>query len=191
MKYFLNIFLTVGTLFSVCFAEDQTALPLVKVTIDKVVAAAESLRGESNRAERRIKLREIIDERFDFPEMAKRSLGANWLKLTPEQQTEFVNVFSQLLSKTYMNRVEEAKPGMISVNTEQLEFPRSIVKTKVSHEGQTFPIDYKLYSQNGAWKVYDVVIENIGLIANYRNEFSGTIRNDGFDALIIKLKDKL
>jgi len=172
-------------------ADDQPALPVVKDTINKVVAVAESLKGESNRSERRIKLREVINERFDFSEMAKRSLGANWLKLNPEQQTEFVDVFSKLLSKTYMNRVEEAKTGMITVDTEQLEFPRSIVKTKVTHKGQTFPIDYKLYSLNGVWKVYDVIIENIGLIANYRNEFSGTIRNDGFETLLARLREKL
>jgi phospholipid transport system substrate-binding protein len=166
------------------------AIEMIKQTVDEVVKIDQSLPGEANTSERRAKLRALIEPRFDFEEMAKRSLGAQWLERTPEEQTEFVRVFSDLLAHTYMARIEDVKPGMVKIESENLDFPRSVVKTQVTSNGDTFPIDYKLLNMNGHWRVYDVVIENIGLVANYRNEFAGIVRKEGFPGLMSRLREK-
>ena len=80
---------------------------------------------------------------------------------------------------------------MVKVESEQVEGPKAVVKTVVLSQGDTFPIDYKMMYRDNGWRVYDVVIENIGLVANYRNEFSGIIRKDKFSGLMEKLRAKV
>lgn len=160
-------------------------------TIDQIIKIASALPGDDKKTERRQKLRELINPKFNFGEMSKRSLGANWNDLTPQEQSEFTRVFSELLARTYLSKIETVKPGMVTVESEQVEAPRAVVKTKVVSKGDTFPIDYKLLLQNNSWQVYDVVIENIGLVANYRNEFSGIIRKEKFSGLMERLRKKV
>lgn len=162
----------------------------VKNTIDEIIKIVDSNSGAEKTSQRREKLRELINPVFDFEEMAKRSLGNNWKAATPEEQQEFTKVFSDLLAKTYLSKIETVKPGMVNVNSESVEQGRALVKTSVSHKGDTFPLDYKLQNESGSWKVYDVIIENIGLVANYRNEFAGIVRKDKISGLIQRLKDK-
>lgn len=175
-------------------AEEQAASPspksAVQVTIEQLVEAVEANPGDAALKARRTRLREIINPRFDFEEMAKRSLGTYWLTATPEQQKEFVSVFSNLLARTYLSKVESIQRDTVVIDSERIEYPKALVKTTVRHKGDTFPIDYKLVNQNGAWRVYDVLIENIGLVANYRNEFSGIIRKEKIEGLLIKLREK-
>lgn len=160
-------------------------------TIDQIIKIASALPGDDKKTERRQKLRELINPKFNFNEMSKRSLGANWTDLTPQEQADFTHVFSELLARTYLSKIETVKPGMVTVESEQVEAPRAIVKTTVISKGDTFPIDYKLMLQSGSWQVYDVVIENIGLVANYRNEFSGIIRKEKFSGLMDRLRKKV
>jgi len=160
-------------------------------TIDQIIKIASALPGDDKKTERRQKLRELINPKFNFGEMSKRSLGANWNDLTSQEQSEFTHVFSELLARTYLSKIETVKPGMVTVESEQVEAPRAVVKTKVVSKGDTFPIDYKLLLQNNSWQVYDVVIENIGLVANYRNEFSGIIRKEKFSGLMERLRKKV
>ena len=122
--------------------------------------------------------------------MAKRSLGTEWNNCTEVQKKDFIDVFSELLSKTYMSKVESVKQDTIKVIGNDTKETKALVKTTVKYNDDFFPLDYKLIKTTD-WKVYDVTIENIGLVANYRNEFAGIIRKDGIDGLIVKLKDKL
>ena len=168
----------------------RSALSEVQDTIDRVVEIAESLPGDANLKERRVKLREVINPRFDFAEMSKRSLGTNWAKCTPEEQVEFVSVFSELLARTYLSKIETVKKGMVKIDSEKVELPKALVRTLVTSKGDVFPIEYRVVYEAPSWKVYDVVIENIGLVANYRNEFAGIVRKDGIPGLLEKLKAK-
>ena len=162
----------------------------VEAVIDEVVRIAQIFPGDENTAKRRAELRQVINPRFDFAEMAKRSLGAEWRNCTGDQQKDFVDVFSGLLSKTYLSRIETVKPGMVTIDSEKLEGSKALVRTTVTHKGDQFPIEYKLLNQEGTWRVYDVVIENIGLVANYRNEFAGIIRKEKFEGLMQRLREK-
>ena len=171
-------------------AVQNSAMSDVQKTIDDVVKISEELGGKERTKERRAKLRAVIDPRFDFAEMSKRSLGANWTQLNADQQKAFTDTFSELLARTYLSKIETVRPGMVKMDSEKLDFPRSLIRTLVTSKGDVFPIEYRLYNQEGNWRVYDVVIENIGLVANYRNEFAGIMRKDGFDGLLQRLKDK-
>ncbi len=162
----------------------------VRTTVDEVVKVSVSLTGDANKSKRREKLREIIEPRFDFVEMAKRSLGASWLNMSTAQQDDFVKVFSALLARTYLERIETVEEKMVTIDSENVGYPKALVKTSVHRKGDVFPLDYRLHYADNTWKVYDVIIENIGLVSNYRNEFSGIIRKDGVDGLISRLKEK-
>jgi phospholipid transport system substrate-binding protein len=177
---------------SLALCEEQaSAKAQVTSTIDEVVRIVESLPGDNNRSERRTKLRQVIDARFDFDEMSKRSLGTNWAARTPAEQKEFISLFSDLLARTYLNRIEEVESGMVKIVSENGDDKKATVKTKILLKDESFPIDYKLLNEGGNWRVYDVVIENIGLVANYRNEFAGIIRKEEFSGLIKRLKEKV
>lgn len=159
-------------------------------TLDSIIAIVESNPADSQKEIRRQKLRELINPRFNFAEMSRRALGTSWNDITEAEQQDFVTVFSTLLARTYLSKIETVKKGMVEVVSESVEGSKAIVKTKVESKGDTFPIDYKLLLEEGHWKVYDVIVENIGLVANYRNEFSGIIRKDGFAGLMTKLREK-
>jgi phospholipid transport system substrate-binding protein len=168
----------------------------VATTLDALVDAVEKNSGDEKKTIRRQKLREIISPRFDFEEMAKRSLGAHWNVATEDEQKAFVKVFSDLLATTYLNRIETIERGMVKVVSEDIAkseesgVEKALVRTEVTSKGSTFPIIYRLIPRDGVWKVYDVNIENIGLVANYRNEFAGVIRKDKLVGLIKKLEAK-
>ena len=159
-------------------------------TINDIITIVEANPGDSIKVERREKLRALINPRFNFNEMSRRALGPNWNEITPQEQQEFTEVFSDLLARTYLSKIETVKKGMVSVVSESVELPKALVKTTVVSKGDTFPIDYKLIFEDGRWQVYDVVVENIGLVANYRNEFSGIMRKDKFSGLLARLKQK-
>lgn len=168
----------------------------LKETIDKLVEAVGKYPGDDKTKERRRALREIINPKFDFGEMARRSLGPHWNQASPEEQQEFVQVFSDLLARTYLNRIETIKPGMVKIEEEdsasqaEAASNKTVVRTTVTHKGDTFPINYKLLNESGSWKVYDVVIENIGLVQNYRNEFASIIRREKMSGLLERLREK-
>jgi phospholipid transport system substrate-binding protein len=162
----------------------------VETTINQLVEVVQEFPGADQKVQRRQAMLKVIQPRFDFKEMSMRSLGDKWPTLTPEQQKEFVDAFSDLLAKTYLNRLERIEPGMVSYKGEKTRGNKAQVKTTVSYENDVFPLDYRLVYSDGQWKVYDVIIENIGLVQNYRHEFAGIIRKEKFDGLMRRLREK-
>lgn len=163
----------------------------MNATLDALVDAVERLPGDDNKTKRRELMRSIIEPRFDFTEMARRSLGTNWKGLTKAERDEFVEVFSELLANTYLGRIDMIERGMVKVVEDRVHEDKAMIKTMVNYKGDKFGLDYRLLDRDGEWKVYDVIIENIGLVANYRNEFAGVIRKEKFSGLLQKLKDKI
>ena len=168
----------------------QSPLDDVKGVIGELVKAVQALPGDDQASARRARLREVITPHFDFDEMSKRSLGAAWTTCTAAEQEEFVRLFSDLLANTYLNRIEHIQSDTVAFGAQKVEYPKALVKTTVTYKGDKFPIDYKLMHPSGTWRVYDVIIENIGLVANYRNEFAGIIRKDKMSGLLQKLREK-
>lgn len=164
----------------------------VRETLDRMVEIVAVYPGDEHMAERRQKLRDLISPRFDFQAMARSSLGPHWEKISAQEQGEFVQIFSDLLARTYLKRIENIRSDTVKVDSERLGTPPTtgLVKTTVTYKGDKFPIDYKLYRASDDWKVYDVIIENIGLVLNYRNEFAGIIRKEEFSGLMKQLRKK-
>jgi phospholipid transport system substrate-binding protein len=167
----------------------------VRQTADKFLAILKDpeLKGESKKSERRDKLKEVLYQRFDFTEMAKRSLGSEWRRRSPEEQKEFVKLFTDLLERAYLDKIE-------SYNGENFQYLKereddnnyAQVDTKiVDKKGQEFSVNYQLYNMKGDWKVYDVVIENVSLVNNYRSQFNRVLATSSFEALVNRMKGKL
>jgi phospholipid transport system substrate-binding protein len=180
-------------LYSFNLSAEVSVAPRVEIeeTLDELVDTAEALKGDDKKAERRQKMRQIIETRFDFVEMSKRSLGAEWKKASEAERDEFIKLFSELLANTYIGKVDMIERGMVKVVDAAVHEDKSLIKTLVNYKDDKFGLDYKLLNREGKWKVYDVIIENIGLVANYRNEFSGIIRKEKFSGLLEKLKKKV
>ncbi|HEV8343153.1 MAG TPA: ABC transporter substrate-binding protein [Candidatus Binatia bacterium] len=168
-------------------AEEQ-----VKETVNRVVEILRdpALRTEDKIAQRREMLRQAIFPRFDFSEMARRSLGSHW-KNQKARQEEFVAVFSDFVETAYVGKVESFKDEKILFVRERIDQGFADVDTKVvPSKGEPFSVNYKLHMVGTDWKVYDVVIENISLVNNYRSQFNRILANASFDELLKKLRDK-
>jgi phospholipid transport system substrate-binding protein len=164
----------------------------VKATIDQVMEVLKDpkLQGPSKKAERREKLRQVVLPRFDFAEMAKRALGNNWNRY-PDKQREFVTAFTQLLEETYADQIELANGDKVVYLNERTEKDYSEVATKViSPKGEETSMTYKLHPVDSDWKVFDIVVENISIVNNYRSQFNRVLSNASLDELIKRIKEK-
>lgn len=136
-------------------------------------------------------LRDQITPVFDFQEMSKRCLGVNWKKATPEEQKEFQSLFSNLLAKNYIKQIrEKAKGSIFKLQSASETGEKALVQTMVTTNNGDLKIDYRLYKLADKWHVYDVIIENIGLISNYRSEFSDIVGKEGMQGLLVRLREK-
>ena len=142
-------------------------------------------------ATRREKIREIINARFDFRAMSQRTLATNWKKASNEQKQEFIQLFSQLIENTYIGRVESYTDEKVDFPGEKIKGKKAVVETLILAANADIPVNYKVYLKNGEWRVYDVIIEGISLISNYRSSYQEIVKKDGFDGLIIKMKTKV
>ncbi len=164
----------------------------VKSTVDDVVAVLKDprLQADAKKKERRERLRRVIGARFDFEEMAKRSLGQHWQRHAARKQ-EFVPVFTKFVEESYVSSIESYKNEKIVYIRERIDKDFAQVDTRVvTGKGDEIPIDYRLHPVGGEWKVYDVVIENVSLVNNYRSQFNRILATASFDELIKKLQEK-
>jgi len=147
-----------------------------------------SYKGE----ERRQMVKRLVDPYFDYQEMAKRSLGPAWGKLSAGQRQEFVQLFAQLLEASYSDKIEKyAQRVKIDYTGEILEGEYAEVRTVVVRANDRIPLNYRLLQEGGTWKVYDVVIEGVSLVSNYRSQFSRIIHESGYAELVKRLKTKV
>ncbi len=149
------------------------------------------LKAEEMKAERREKLRNILFPRFDFPEMARRSLGFHWRKLSPQEREEFVELFTDLLEQSYVDRIESYSDEKFVYLKEVIDQNYAQVQSRIlTPKGEEFSVNYNLHSRNGNWKVYDIVVENISMVNNYRSQFNRVISNSSYQELVDRLKIK-
>ena len=141
--------------------------------------------------ERRDQLRQILFARFDFTEMARRALGANWRRRSPEEQEEFVRLFTQVLEHAYAGIIESYTDEKIVYTNERIDGTFADVSSKVlTSKGEEYSINYKAHLVSNEWKVYDVVAENISLVNNYRSQFTRVIAHESYEELVRRLKNK-
>lgn len=187
-----SITLTPGGLLSPVIAEAADTIGSTITTTIKALQDAVTAGEKQPAAEVDATLRKILAPVFDFSEMARSSLGSNWNKGTPEQQKEFVDLFSERLAKTYLKRIKDnVKDADYHLLKETVDGEHGMVQTTVIDKGDKIRIDYRMINKEGSWRVYDVVIESVGLVTNFRNEFGAIVRKEGFDGLLKRLRDKV
>jgi phospholipid transport system substrate-binding protein len=169
-----------------------TATEAVKSTIDQVVRLLEEkeLKQPNRVMERRQQLQKIIGDRFNYEEMAKRALGAHWNQLNETQRQEFVELFQQLLLRTYTGRIESYSGEQTQYLGERHEGDYAEVRTKLLARKGELPVDYRLLSNSGEWRVYDIVVDGVSMVSNYRAQFTKIIRTSSYEDLVEKMKNK-
>lgn len=165
----------------------------VKKVVDEVVriVSNKEMKKPQNEGKRRAELKKAITSIFDYGEMAQLSMGANWRSRTPAEKKEFVQLFETLLENSYAGKIESYNNEKIVYLKESVEGDHAEVKSKViTARGEQYSLDYRLKKQGNAWMVYDVVIEGVSLVANYRSQFNRIIQSQGYSELVKKLRMK-
>ena len=166
----------------------------VKGSVDQVIKILTdpTLKGEKKVQERRAKIRQVVLQRFGFTEMSKRALGRYWNERNPEERTEFVRLFTDLLERAYIDRVDGYTGEQVVYLGESVEGDYSEVRSKiVTKRNQEILITYRLQKASSNWEVYDVIVEGVSLVNNYRTQFSKIIRTSSYQELVKKMQIKL
>ena len=169
-------------------------LDQIQTNVNKVldVLRDPKLKAESAKKIKKEKLEAIYEQMFDEVELSRRALGGNWNKLNTTQQQEFIQLYRQVLEKAYIDKI-------LSYTNEKIVFPKenmlagnqAEVQTKVITSSKEIPIFYRVIQKNGLWKVYDVVIENVSLVQNYRSQFNDILAKNTPDQLLEILRKKV
>jgi len=165
----------------------------VRLQIDRVVKvlADPGLRAAGREQERQAAVRRIADETFDLGEMTRRTLGPHWRERTEAERAEFVTLFGDLLDRAYFTRIAAYNGEKITVLGDSIDGDLATVRTRiVTQQGTQIPVDYRMLRRRDGWIVYDVSIEGVSLVANYRAQFNKIIQTSSYQALIDKLRSK-
>jgi phospholipid transport system substrate-binding protein len=168
-------------------------LDLVKSAVERAIQVLKDpkLKSPDKKKERIERLKEIINPIFDYEEMARRSMGPHWRRLTPAEQREFYNLFRGFLEKVYSDQVDlydsqRAVFGRETIDQDYAQVESVVIDAKRVES----PVVYRLKRTDGKWKVYDVIVENISIVNNYRSQFDRVISKSSFDELKRMLKEK-
>ena len=165
----------------------------LKAQIDRAVKILDdpALKNEGKQRERREAVRQVANDIFDFAETAKRSLARHWAPRTQAEREEFILLFSDLLERSYISKIELYGGEKIKFVGEAIEPDGAVVRTRlVTKQGTEIPIDYRMLARGDKWLVYDVLIEGVSLISNYRTQFNKIISTSSFQELVKKMKTK-
>jgi phospholipid transport system substrate-binding protein len=165
----------------------------LKGAIERVVKTLDNpaLKGDAKVTERRAAVRKIANDIFDFSEIARRSLGRHWAARSEAEQKEFVMLFGDLLERAYISKIDTYGGEKIVYTGERAEGDIAIVNTKIiSRNGTEVPVDYRMLRKSERWLVYDVNIEGVSLVSNYRTQFNKIIQTSSYAELIKKMKTK-
>ena len=158
---------------------------------DAVVRVLEdpTLQADDRRAERRAAVRKIAIDIFDIQETARRALGHHWQQRTPQEREEFVQLFADLLERTYISKIDLFGGERLKFTDEKVDGEHAVVRAKIiSKEGTEVPVEARMLNRTGRWQIYDIVIENISLVGNYRSQFDRIIRSSSYAELAKRLR---
>ena len=163
----------------------------VKKAVDEVVRIVSDKEMKKNDQKRRQALKKTISTIFDYNEMAKRSLGKHWNPRSAAEKKQFAELFASLLENSYASKIESYNNEKIVYLKESTDSDHAEVKSKVvTAKRDEFTLDYRMINQDGKWMVYDVVIEGVSLVSNYRTQFNKIITTNGYPELVKKLQTK-
>jgi phospholipid transport system substrate-binding protein len=168
---------------------------VVEAAVGRVVAAIQRADMESEPApsrvheQHRLQIRRVATELFDFDEISRRALSRHWAARSAEEQAEFVRLFTDLLERSYIGRIESYSGETLVYLGESVDGPFATVRSKVvtRRRGET-PLDYRLRLRDGRWKVYDVLIDHVSFVSTYRSEFERILQKESYAALVARLR---
>lgn len=163
----------------------------LKATIDKVIEIVTDEKLKSQEKVRREKLRETIGKRFNYHQMAMRSLARDWNNRTPKERKDFEELFQRLLENSYASKLESYSDEEINYVGEVVKGKYALVKTEIVRRDGTINVDYKMIQEQGEWKVYDFLIEGVSMIRNYRSQFTEIIHKESYKVLVQRLSAKI
>ena len=165
----------------------------LRLQVDRVVSVLDDteLRKSARAAERRAAIRRIANETFDLTETSQRALGPHWQARTPAERDEFTGLFADLLERSYIGKIELYNGEKVTYLGDTVEGDFATVRTKlITKQGTEVPIVYRMLRRGDRWLVYDVSIEGVSLVANYRAQFNKIIQTAGYASLVQRLREK-
>jgi phospholipid transport system substrate-binding protein len=163
----------------------------LKQHVDEVIRVLDDQNTKGHPAQRHAAVRKIAEKIFDYPDTARRSLGRHWASRTPEEQKEFVAIFADLLDRAYLSKIDLYQGEKVRYGAEIGEGDQATVKTTlVTPRGTSVPVDYRMHLVGGRWLVYDVIIEGVSLVANYRTQFNKIVQTESYASLVQKMRAK-
>lgn len=175
-----------------CFAspvQDQLQASITKII---EILKDPALKGEAATQQRRESLRKVIYGQFSFEKMSQLCLGRHWKDRSDEEKKTFVELFGKLLEETYISKIEGYTDERVEYLKEVITDKKAQINTKIVTEKIEIPIDYRLYQEkDGSWRVYDLIIEGVSLVGNYRSQFDEILQRDNYEKLIQELKKKI
>ena len=176
-------FILISLVSASLLAEDFTnPTARVKDSVEKVISILKD--GTLERELRWKSIGNVINQSFDFRSMSQSILATNWRTATPAEREKFVEFFSQYLEETYRTKIEAYTNQKVEYISETINGKRAVVETLIITDNTEIPVNYKLKNNDGIWFAYDVIIEGISLVSNYRSTFSAIVKNDGMDGLL-------
>jgi phospholipid transport system substrate-binding protein len=168
----------------------ESPTEVVRSTINEAIRILEdpSLKDPAKLIPRRHMLEDVIAARFDYAEMSKRALATHWKPLTAAERTEFVELFRSFLSDRYAEKIEGYAGEQVLYLSERIEGAYAEVRTELHSNKVDIPMDYRLFIRDGHWHAYDIIVDGISLVKNYRSQFSKIIREGSYQDLVKKLR---
>ena len=195
IRHHAHIIWTLISLFTLCSVHGAWAgspTDQLREGVDRVVKILRDpeLKGDKQIDQRRAAIALVAGEIFDFAEMARRSLAQHWSKRTPAEQKEFVRTFTALIQRSYISKVDQQDAAArMTYLRETVDTNHAVVQTTLSlNNGSELPLDYRMHNPSDPWQVYDLSIDGISLVANYRAQFNKIIRTSSYEVLVARLK---
>ncbi len=169
-------------------APATTPTDTVRETVDAVIT---TLKKDLDEERKRDEVFRLISDNFDFKVMAKRILATNWHKASDEQRRRFIDLFTRLLTRTYWGRIRDYRDEQVEYRGERIKKGRyARVDTEIVTADKRIPITYRLLNRKGRWKAYDVIIEGVSLVQNFRTSYQAIVRKEGIDGLLQQMAAK-
>jgi phospholipid transport system substrate-binding protein len=170
----------------------ESPTEVVRTTINDVIRILEDkeLKAPAKLLSRRHLLEDVIAQRFDYAEMSKRALAANWTPLTNKQRDEFVGLFKAFLSDRYAAKIEGYSGEQVEYLNERVDGQFAEVRTKLVSSKVEIPMDYRLLNRAGRWYAYDIIVDGVSLVKNYRSQFTSIIRSSSYEELVHRLRNR-
>ena len=196
-KSVLFVLLLALTSFIVCAGAVSAAssgpMEQLQKTVDEIlrILQAETLQGAEKKAERQKLVLNVVTDMFDFREMARSSLGQSWNTLSSEEKDTFVGLFTRLVEQRYIGKIDSYTEQKVVYKKEIVKDDKATIYTDIVDKDLEVPIIYRLQETKGKWLIYDLKIENVSLIVNYRRDFDSVIRKEQFSGLVEKITKQL